>query len=54
MKTVKLLGLQRNLSRRIQELRKEELWAASRLRWVMVYYNASGTSIQNDWLPDEY
>ena len=42
MKVIKMLGLQRNLTHRIQELRKEELWVASKLRWIMVYYNASG------------
>ena len=44
MKVVKLLGFQHSLTQRIQELRGEELWVASRLRWVMVYYNASGLS----------
>jgi hypothetical protein len=42
MKVVKMLGYQSSLMSRIQELREEELWAASRLRWVMVYYNMSG------------
>ena len=37
-----MLGYQNYLMDRIQELREEELWAASRLRWVMVYYNMSG------------
>ncbi|TVY93597.1 ABC transporter [Lachnellula willkommii] len=41
MKTVKMLGFQHCLSNRIHELRKEELFAASKLRWLMVYYNAS-------------
>jgi ATP-binding cassette subfamily C (CFTR/MRP) protein 1 len=44
MKTVKMLGIQHNITNRIQELRKEELWTASKLRWVMVYYNMSGLS----------
>ena len=44
MKVVKMIGLQHNLTYRIQKLRKEELWVASKLRWVMVYYNASGSS----------
>jgi ATP-binding cassette subfamily C (CFTR/MRP) protein 1 len=42
MKVVKMLGLQHNFTNRIQELREAELWAASKLRWIMVYYNASG------------
>jgi ATP-binding cassette subfamily C (CFTR/MRP) protein 1 len=42
MKVVKMLGFQHNLTHRIRELRNKELWAASTLRWVMVYYNASG------------
>lgn len=42
MKGVKMLGIQNNLTDRIQDLREEELLAASKLRWVMVYYNASG------------
>ena len=44
MKVVKMLGFQHNLTHRIRELRNKELWAASKLRWVMVYYNASGLS----------
>lgn len=42
MKVIKMLGFQHYLARHIQELRKEELFAASKLRWLMVYYNASG------------
>ena len=42
MKAVKMLGFQHHLATRIQELRKEELSAASKVRWMMVYYNASG------------
>lgn len=42
MKVVKMLGYQSCLMSRIQKLREEELWAASRLRWLMVYYNMSG------------
>lgn len=42
MKVVKMLGYQSSLASRIQVLRDEELRAASRLRWVMVYYNMSG------------
>jgi ATP-binding cassette subfamily C (CFTR/MRP) protein 1 len=44
MKVVKMIGLQHNLTHRIQKLREKELWVASKLRWVMVYYNASGSS----------
>jgi ATP-binding cassette subfamily C (CFTR/MRP) protein 1 len=44
MKVVKMLGLQESLTHRIQYLRREEIWVASKLRWVMVYYNASGMS----------
>jgi ATP-binding cassette subfamily C (CFTR/MRP) protein 1 len=43
MKVIKMLGFQNYLAHRIQELRKGELFAASKLRWVMVYYNASGS-----------
>lgn len=42
MKNVKMLGIQHNLSRRIGGLRESELFVASKLRWIMVYYNASG------------
>ncbi|RAH71174.1 putative ABC transporter [Aspergillus aculeatinus CBS 121060] len=35
MKGVKMLGIQQNLTDRIQDLREEELLAASKLRWVM-------------------
>ncbi|TVY42741.1 ABC transporter [Lachnellula subtilissima] len=45
MKTIKMLGFQQHLSNRIQELRKEELYAASKLRWLMVYYNASANAL---------
>lgn len=43
MKTVKMLGFQHHLTDRIQELRREELYAASKLRWMTVGYNASGS-----------
>ena len=42
MKLVKMLGFQHHLARRAQGLRKEELQAASRVRWMNVYYNSSG------------
>ncbi|KAI1109282.1 putative ABC transporter [Nemania sp. NC0429] len=45
MKLVKMLGFQDHMSRRVQKLRESELWAASRLRWVMVYYNASANAL---------
>ncbi|TGO29604.1 hypothetical protein BPAE_0013g00560 [Botrytis paeoniae] len=45
MKVVKMIGLQHNLTNRVQQLRKEELWVASKLRWVMVYYNASANAL---------
>ncbi|OKL59922.1 hypothetical protein UA08_04651 [Talaromyces atroroseus] len=45
MKVIKMLGIQRNLMSHIQELRKRELWAASRLRWIVVYYNASANAL---------
>ncbi|KAF7162579.1 hypothetical protein CNMCM5623_007825 [Aspergillus felis] len=45
MKVVKMFGLQQNFSRRIQELREAELRRASKLRWIMVYYNASANAL---------
>lgn len=42
MKVVKMIGLQQSLTNRVQKLREEELSVASKLRWIMVYYNASG------------
>ena len=42
IKIIKMLGFQDHLNRRIQKLREIELQAAAKLRWVMVYYNASG------------
>jgi hypothetical protein len=42
MKVVKMLGFQDHLSFRIRKLREFELLTAAKLRWVMVYYNASG------------
>ncbi|KAH2977182.1 hypothetical protein KXW58_005982 [Aspergillus fumigatus] len=45
MKDVKMLGLQHKLTHRIQQLRDGELWAASKLRWIMVYYNASANAL---------
>ncbi|CAG8955431.1 hypothetical protein HYFRA_00010296 [Hymenoscyphus fraxineus] len=45
MKTIKMLGFQRHITTRIQKLRAEELSAASKLRWIMVYYNASANAL---------
>ncbi|KAK8078302.1 hypothetical protein PG996_004472 [Apiospora saccharicola] len=45
IKTVKMLGMQSSLHKRIETLRSQELSTASRLRWVMVYYNASANAL---------
>ncbi|KAK0708156.1 putative ABC transporter [Lasiosphaeris hirsuta] len=45
MKVVKMLGFQRHLADRAQALREEELKVASRVRWMMVYYNASANAL---------
>lgn len=45
MKIVKMLGFQDHLGHRIQTLRSLELRIASKLRWVMVYYNASANAL---------
>lgn len=45
IKVVKMLGVQNSLTHRIQELREEELHVASKLRWIMVYYNASANAL---------
>ncbi|KAF7180682.1 hypothetical protein CNMCM7691_009973 [Aspergillus felis] len=45
MKVVKMLGLQENFAHRIQELREAELRTASKLGWIMVYYNASANAL---------
>ncbi|CZR52737.1 related to multidrug resistance protein [Phialocephala subalpina] len=45
MKTIKMLGFQSYLAIRIQELREQELYAASKLRWMQVYYNASANAL---------
>jgi hypothetical protein len=42
MKTVKMLGLQDHIADRVTQLRQAELFAASRVRWLMIYHNASG------------
>ncbi|KAI0430891.1 putative ABC transporter [Xylaria sp. FL1042] len=45
MKAVKMLGFQDKLTRRIQELRKEELSVASKQRWIVVYNIASANAL---------
>ncbi len=45
MKVIKMLGLQNCVANRTRHLREEEMEAASRVRWIMVYYNASGLSL---------
>lgn len=45
MKVVKMIGLQHTLTNQIRKLRKEELRVASKLRWIMVYYNASANAL---------
>ncbi|KUJ08206.1 putative ABC transporter [Mollisia scopiformis] len=45
MKTIKMLGFKESLTNRIMQLRNEELVAASKLRWMMVYYNASANAL---------
>ncbi|ETS86194.1 hypothetical protein PFICI_00022 [Pestalotiopsis fici W106-1] len=45
MKIVKMLGYQDYMSTRIQSLRALELHLASKLRWIMVYYNASANAL---------
>ncbi|KAI0535783.1 putative ABC transporter [Xylaria digitata] len=45
IKIVKMVGLQLNLTHRIQQLREAELWEASKLRWIRVYYNMSANAL---------
>ncbi|KAH8684429.1 putative ABC transporter [Tricladium varicosporioides] len=45
MKIIKMLGFKNYITQRITELRNEELSAASKLRWIMVYYNASANAL---------
>ena len=42
MKVIKILGLQDCMANCTRYLREEEMETASRVRWIMVYYNASG------------
>lgn len=44
IKSAKMLGFAPYLARRAQDLRDEEMQAAAKVRWMMVYYNASGLS----------
>lgn len=44
MKSIKMLGLETYISARVRKLRFAELLAALEVRWMMVYYNASGMS----------
>ncbi|EHK26510.1 uncharacterized protein TRIVIDRAFT_188797 [Trichoderma virens Gv29-8] len=45
MKAIKMLGLKKRLSERIEKLRQRELELASKVRWMMVYYNACANSL---------
>ncbi|KAL2070754.1 hypothetical protein VTL71DRAFT_13780 [Oculimacula yallundae] len=45
IKAVKMLGFQYVLTNYDGELRVQELQAASKLRWIMVYYNASANAL---------
>lgn len=45
MRVIKMLGLQRCMARFTCRLREDELATASKVRWIMVYYNASGLSL---------
>ncbi|KAK3903084.1 ABC transporter type 1, transmembrane domain-containing protein [Staphylotrichum tortipilum] len=45
MKVIKMLGLQHCLANSTRRLRKKELEMASRVRWIMVYYNASANAL---------
>ncbi|OIW22995.1 putative ABC transporter [Coniochaeta ligniaria NRRL 30616] len=45
MKVVKMLGFQHRLAEGIQVLRIAELSAASKVRWMMVWYNASANAL---------
>ncbi|KAI2473576.1 ABC transporter [Annulohypoxylon bovei var. microspora] len=44
IKGIKMLGLQGAMSARIEELRRNELDKASRVRWMMIAYNASANA----------
>ncbi|KAI0189383.1 putative ABC transporter [Xylaria flabelliformis] len=45
MKVIKMLGFQSDLTRRIQRLRNTELWKASKLRLVMLYYAITANAL---------
>lgn len=48
MKSIKMLGISDFIFNDIQRLRKKELDAAGRVRWMMVLYNGSG-QYRNQW-----
>ncbi|KAI1756695.1 putative ABC transporter [Xylaria castorea] len=45
MKVIKMLGFQHDLTRRIQRLRNAELWKASKLRLIMLYYAITANAL---------
>ncbi|KAL7629149.1 hypothetical protein AAE478_000668 [Parahypoxylon ruwenzoriense] len=45
IKNIKMLGLQSSMSTRIEGLRQRELKMASKVRWMMVAYNASANAL---------
>jgi ATP-binding cassette subfamily C (CFTR/MRP) protein 1 len=45
IKNVKMLGLQQSLESYIKELREGEILLASKVRWLMVAYNASANAL---------
>ncbi|KAI5920739.1 putative ABC transporter [Camillea tinctor] len=45
MKIIKMVGFQNYASNRVRQLRDAELSAASKVRWMMVYYNASANAL---------
>ncbi|KAI1326803.1 putative ABC transporter [Xylariaceae sp. FL0255] len=45
LKIIKMIGLQSHIGHHIQKLRQAEMWTAEKLRWVMVYYNASANAL---------
>lgn len=45
MKSVKMLGLQNILSKRVEKLRQHELYMASKVRWMNVAYTGSANAL---------
>ncbi|AEO64833.1 uncharacterized protein THITE_2142635 [Thermothielavioides terrestris NRRL 8126] len=45
IKAIKMLGLQRCMANCTRLLREQELKTASKVRWIMVYYNASANAL---------